>query len=297
MEKQGSSYEGMKTRSSSLEFDCMVVLCGGDSLTVNDAGCPRGFSKLQVKHVLPASQIPAKIMAGRPYDESEKYTDPEKVVHRFYGELQIALNILQLSHRVKLRRHGDTAVQMDVLDENSLWYSVDMVPGLAVNGSCFVAKSSKAVPYTWRQSFAQTEKRKWSNIDRNNLCHKMVARMIKVIRETDDTMKPLQSYAIKTALMNLDRDRHLSWSQRDLGKRFVDVLASLRDCMDSGMLPHHYLGQDLNVLEVCLSNPVHLANMTNRLDRLLNSEHAMGKVLNKRVLMLPIGMLTNEPAI
>ena len=371
-ENQGSSYEGIKTRSSSLEFDCMVVLCGGDSLTINNAGCPRGFTKLQVTNAVttPASSNRLKVAGSgsgyltrngaacqmgfsklqtryalaAPYQVHRRKivgssgcsltmndalsrnaltttdwlnrltvvgsneVDPRKVVDWFQGQLQMALNMLsssadwyqklfQLAQNwpgkpqmafnrlvniaVQLRRHGDTAVQMDVYNLGDLWYSVDMVPGFVVNEYSFVAKSKK-VPFTWRQSFAQVEKAKWGNIDRNNQCHKMVARMVKVIREIDDPMKPLQSYTIKTALMNLDRDQ-LTWRRNDLGKRFVDVLAYLRDCMTSGMMPHHYIGDDLNILEGYFSNPHHLANMKNRLDHWLNSEPAMRELLNNRV--------------
>ena len=277
MENQGSSYEGIKTRSSSLEFDCMVVLCGGDSLVVNDARCPRGFAKLQVKTALTTPDWLNRLKAAGSND-----VDPRKVVDWFQGQLQMAIN--RLSSDIKLRRHGETAVQMDVPNCGTLWYSVDMVPGFAINDKSFVAKSKKTVPFTWRQSFAQVEKGKWKNIDSNNKCHKMVARMIKVIREIDDPMKPLQSYTVKTALMNLNRDRpHLSWSQNDLGKRFVDVLAYLRDCMTSRTMPHHYVGQGINVLEGYLSNPAHLTNMKNRLDRWLNSEPAMRELLTKKV--------------
>ena len=276
-ENQGSSYEGIKTRSSSLEFDCMVVLTGGDSLIENEAGYPRGFAKLQVRDALTTPDWLRKLKV-----DGSNEVDPKKLVNWFQGQLQKALN--RLPFDVKLRRHGDTAVQMDVKDNGILWYSVDMVPGFSVNGKSYVAKSSKKVPLTWRQSFAQKEKAKWKDIDHNNQCHKMVARMIKVIREIDNTMKPLQSYTIKTAVMNLDRDRpYLSWSQNDLGVRFVDVLAYLRDCMTSGMMPHHYVGQDINVLEGYHSNPVHLTNMNNRLDHWLNSEPAMRQLLTRQV--------------
>ena len=277
MENQGSSYEGIKTRSSSLEFDCMVVLTGGDSLIVNEAGSPPGFAKIQFLDSLTTPDWLRKLKADGSND-----MDPTKLVNWFQGQLQKALK--RLPYDVKLRRHGDTAVQMDVKDKGALWYSVDMVPGFTVNGNSYVAKSSKKVPLTWRQSFAQKEKAKWKDIDHNNQCHKMVARMVKVIREIDDPLKPLQSYTVKTAVMNLARDRpELSWSQEDLGKRFVDVLAYLRDCMNSRMMPHHYIGKGINVLEGYLSNPVHLTNMKNRLDHWLNSETAMRQLLTRQV--------------
>ena len=271
-ENQGSSYEGIKTSSSSLEFDCMVVLCGGDSLVANNVGCSPGFTRLQVNNYMTPDWL------NRLKADGTNDVDPRKVVDWFQGQLQKALN--RLSVDVKLCRYGVTAVQMDVYNRGTLWYSVDMVPGFSVNGNNFVAKSKRSAPFSWKKSFAHVEKAKWGNIDRNNQCHKMVARMIKVIRDIDGPMKPMQSYTIKTAVMNLDRDRpHLSWSRNDLGKRFVDVLAYIRDCMTLEMMPDHNIGDGINVMQGYLGHRSHLTNMKNRLDRWLNSEPAMRELL------------------
>ena len=58
--------------------------------------------------------------------------------------------------------------------------------------------------------------------------------------------------------------------------RGFDGMGLVSTSYASGILTHHYLGQDLNVLDDCLSNSVHLANMKNRLNRWLIGEHAYG---------------------
>ena len=139
IEYQGSSYEGIKTRSSELEFDCMVVLPGGDELEQDATGVQTGFSKL---HLEDEDSNLTKFVEG------DGYLSPQLVRESFYGSLTKAVDDLPQSETVKIRKHGDAAVQLDIKrpsgpKKGQFWYSVDVVPGYEVGGEAFIPKSSK----------------------------------------------------------------------------------------------------------------------------------------------------------
>ena len=252
---QGSSYEhdeGIKTMASDLEFDCLIVLEGKPFAAAGDFAA--GYRKL-----LPNGRGLAieNMCEG-------SHLSPRKIRHRFQSELQKSINTLGRSDEMKLRSHGP-AIQIDVYrgDSRCLWYSVDMVPGFQVDAPyeyhVYVAKPYKPTGFgwstqdshlTWRRSFSIEEKSKFKAIDRGSGCRKKVVRMVKVLREIDATLKSLPSYIVKTVVMNMDQRSGNDWSTSHLGRRFVDVLAALRDSLNTGYLSHYFFpGNDgLNLL-------------------------------------------------
>ena len=281
---QGSSYEGIKTMASDLEFDCLIVLEGKPS-------APAGNFAPGYKKLLPNGQ---GLAIANMCEES--HLSPNKIRKRFQSELQRSINTLGRSDEMKLRSHGP-AIQIDVYRGYSrrLWYSVDMVPGFQVVAPSeyhvYVAKSYKSTDLgwstqdshlTWRRSFSIEEKNKFKAIDRDGGCRKAVVRMVKVLREIDAPLKSLPSYVVKTVVMNINESRDLDWSVPQLGKRFVDVLAALRDYLCIGYLSHHFFPGNvgLNLLEDCPELVRH--NMWGRLTGLLNSQQKMMKVLQPK---------------
>ena len=282
---QGSSYEGIKTLASPLEFDCLIVL-GGRAFKAPD-DCPAGYTKLK-----PNGQGLSikKLCEG-------DFLSPQKIRAKFESELQKSINNLRRPFKMVLVKHGP-ALQIDVYrDWGGYWYSVDMVPGFHVrvrnDYHVYVAKPYKPLSYgfssedahlSWRRSYSIEEKLKFKNIDRDNGCRKMVVRMVKVMREIDSPLSALPSYMIKTAVMNLDRDRDLDWHQRCLGLRFVDVLSYLSTHLSLGHLPHHFLDGSSGLEPLNLLSDIDeevLNNMAGRLKNLLNSKAKMTAMLNK----------------
>ena len=285
---QGSSYEGLKTLASELEFDCLIVLKGK---AIMAAGLnPAGYTKLKCNG------------QGLSVDKmcEDGMLSPQKIRNKFQSELQKSINNTGRSGYLKLVSHGP-AIQIDVYHDWGIkqdkWYSVDMVPGFHVKVpseyQIFVAKPYKPSGYglvsagahlTWRRSYSMEETKKFKNIDRGSQCRKMVDRMIKVMCEIDAPLKALPSYMIKTVVMNLDRDPNLEWGMWCLGLRFVDVLSQLRDHLSSGHLPHHFLdgsnGLDPLNLLVDMNRAV-LGPMAGRLRNLLNSQDKMTAMLTR----------------
>ena len=281
---QGSSYEGIKTMVSDLEFDCLVVLEGMPY--IDNDNCPTGYKKL-----LPSGQGLA-ILGMCEFS----YLSPRKILSKFQSELQKSINALGRSQEMKLRTHG-TAVQIDVYRVDCLWYSVDMVPGFEIDAPSgyhmYIGKPCKPVDFygstravalhlTWRRSFSIEETDKLSEWKG---CKKMVVRMVKVLREIDTTLKPLTSYIVKTVVMNMERDISCDWFVNTLAMRFIDVLDELKECLYERNLSHHFHSgkgdnNTLNLLENYCDTI--LDNMAGRLNGLLNDQQKMTKVLNWR---------------
>ena len=280
---QGSSFEGLKTSASPLEFDCFIVLCGRPWAAPDD--CPPGYEML-----LPNNQgLAVQDMCDG------SYLSPVMILRKFQSELQKSVNNLGQSDGMKLRTHGP-AIQIDVHRNPTSsnckpWYSVDMVPGFQVyvglpdGYHLYIAKPYKFADLgvclydpelTWRRSFSIEEKEKLKDWDSG--CRKMVIRMVKVLREIDPTLKPLTSYLVKTVVMNMDRDVQAEWTVDNLGDRFVDVLNELKECLFHGYLPHHVLSGN-NLLADYNKTVQH--QMERRLSGLLNSQQKMMKVLSR----------------
>ena len=286
---QGSSYEGIKTIASDLEFDCLVVLEGMPY--IDNGKYPPGYKKLWPNDQGLATQ---SMCEG-------SYLSPRKILSTFQSELQKSIADLERSEEMKLREHGP-AVQIDVYrgDSGCFWYSVDMVPGFEVIGPgggyhyirhMYIGKPCKPVNFdrstravalhlTWRRSFSIEETdilSRW-----NGGCKKMVVRMVKVLREIDTSLMPLHSYIMKTVVMNMERDVSCDWSVDNLAMCFIDVLDELKECLRKGYLPHHFLSgkgdnNTLNLLENY--HDAKLDNMEGRLNGLLNDQQKMMKVL------------------
>ena len=269
IEYQGSSYEGIKTRSSDLEFDCMIVLSGGEDLSKDTEGVLVGFSKLYLKN---------KTSVLKKFAQNG-YLLPGKLRPYIYGKL---VKATKNSENIIVRKHGEAAAQLDIHRPGSqLWYSVDVVPGFEIGGECFIPKSSgrkKGGRFTWRRSFAKEEKELMSDLDEGNQCHKMCARMLKVICNIDSTLRGLQSYVIKTTVLNYDKQNpHMSWREEDFPARFLDLLGQLYKHLKAGHLSHYFIGGKLNVIGGI--DPQRLENMALRIQSLLRKKAKLVKLL------------------
>ena len=279
---QGSSYEGVKTVASGLEFDCLIVLEG--MAYIDKDNNPPGYKKL-----LPSGQGLSTLSMCE-----GGYLSPDKIRNKFQSVLQ---NALGCSGEMKLRIHGP-AVQIDVYrgDSGYLWYSVDMVPGFQVyvpdGYHVYVGKSYTQADFvliticmldphlTWRRSFSIEERQKLK--EWNSGCKKMVVRMVKVLREVDPALKPLESYIVKTIVMNMERDRPCVWSVDHLAARFIDVLNELMKCLFRGYLSHHFLSGSNDSGTVNLLQKYDrtvLNDMAERLKGLLNDQQKLKIVL------------------
>lgn len=282
MEYQGSSYEGIKVQSSDLEFDCLVILSNSQCINKSNTLCTDGFTRLELKpnFATPLSQF-----------VKDGFLNSYLVKNWFYGEIMKAIEVLSnaqmLTENIICRRHGP-AVQIDVYEsqhDEILWYSVDMVAGYEItvmgheNKNVYVAKQYNGDLTTWRRSFSIQEKEMMKTLDKDGGCRKQCVRMLKVLRETEAPLKSLQSYFIKTTLLNMLRDKpSKSWARKNLGLRFVDLLRHLCDYLQKGMLPHYFLPK-INLVESY--SDISLSNMVGRIDHLLNSQEAMTKLLTK----------------
>ena len=284
---QGSSYEGVKTVASDLEFDCLIVLEG--MAYIDKDNYPPGYKKL-----LPSGQGLATLSMCE-----GNYLSPNKIRNKFQSVLQKSINALGRSGEMKLRIHGP-AVQIDVYrgDSGCLWYSVDMVPVFQVDVPdgyhVYVGKSYTQADFvliticmldphlTWRRSFSIEERQKLK--EWNGGCKKMVVRMVKVLREVDPALKPLESYLVKTIVMNIERDKPCEWSVDHLAARFIDVLNELMECLFRGYLSHHFLSGNNDSGTVNLLQKYDrevLNNMAERLKGLLNDQQKLRKVLKR----------------
>ena len=285
VEYTGSSYEGIKVMSSELEFDCMIVLKTSPHLMKTDDLAPAGYGKLRPK---PGKESHFKQLT------CDGLLSTNLVSQWFHGQLTTAVKDLGLDGDVlKLRYNGQAAIMLDVWipgNPNDTWYTVDMVPTFEVTGpdgvkEAFVTKASENRPpeehgkhfTTWRRSYSLEEKKKMNAIDHGNGCRRQCVRIMKVIKDRETALKSLPSYVIKTTLMNLTRDEPgLSWSQKDLGLRFIDMLEALQKYLEQGYLPHHFTA-DINVLNSYKETA--LFNMVTRIGKLLRSEKAMRDLL------------------
>ena len=199
-EYTGSAYEGIKVPSSSMEFDVMVVLSGGENLDAREVR-PCYYELYPTgQNIEPPF---SKMMSTEPYQQCLL---PTKVTEYFTGKLQKAINLHEeLRTTIRLKYHGP-AIQMDVykspfIEEWNKFYSVDMVPSFGIPSlrpenpyghEYYVAKPFKGERIkedqiyegeprtTWRRSFSLEEKNLIKTIDKGNNCLKQCIRILKV---------------------------------------------------------------------------------------------------------------------
>ena len=179
-EYTGSAYEGIKVDALDLEFDIMVIMADGGDLKMSQ--CLPGYRLLKPQDGKENNFIGLLDKSG--------YLCPAAVGDKFFSELQKAVIIEGMEKWLSLKKHGP-AVQMDifeVLDNETLCYSVDMVPTFVVDDEYLVAKRPKKlknlpgvdITKTWRLSFSLKEKAKLKDIDSGNRCRRQCMRMFKV---------------------------------------------------------------------------------------------------------------------
>ncbi len=278
IEFTGSAYEGIKVSETELEFDCMMVLKGGENL-----------QKVQLSPASPG-YVKLKPVSGKEADfpkilDTNGYLSSEKIKNVFFGDIQKVINnSAGLKVGVKLKKHGP-AIQMDVFKSNGdRWYSVDLVPAFEVRGApekeLFVAKPVKGQPgdseITWRRSFSLYEKSLLSNPDgRNNGCQKQCARIMKVIRDREASLQKVHSYLLKTTLFH-EMKAEQNWAPDKLGERVVCLLRRLANYLDKGNLPNYFLPQ-MNLISDF--QPIVRKNMSDRINRILRSKIEFSKIL------------------
>ena len=101
--------------------------------------------------------------------------------------------------------------------------------------------------------------------------------LIQVLRDSEPGLHHLNSYCIKTAILNLSREQsHLDWGQKNLGQRLMDVLKYLCKALEQGSLKHHYV-PGFNILSGL--GAIHRENMKYRVQELLRSEQSFSSAL------------------
>ncbi len=284
IEFTGSAYEGIKVSGTNLEFDCMLILKGGENL-----------EKIQLSHASPG-YVNLKPVSGKEDDfpkilDKNGYLSSEKIKNVFFGDIQKVINdSAGLKVDVKLRKHGP-AIQMDVSRSNGkFWYSVDLVPAFEVKGvpvkELFVAKPVKGSAgdqqenseITWRRSFSLFEKGLLLNADgADNGVRKQCARIMKVIRDRETSLQKVHSYLLKTTLFHEMTSKH-SWAPDKLGERVVGLLRRLANYLDNGNLPNYFLPEMNLISDFKL---VLRQNMADRINKILRSKSELSKILGK----------------
>lgn len=265
LEFVGSAYEGLKV-GSDIEFDVMVILDVG-STDVCETSMP-GFYKLKPSSI----QFPRLLGSGG-------YLSAEVFATYFFGVVQKTVD--RNDTKMKLRRHGSVATQVDVF-WNGGWYNIDLVPCLEIKVSggqtkLFVAKPRED-PTMWREAFSLMEKNKISSIDGyDNGCRKQCLRILKTMRERDPTLRGLTSYYLKTAWLH-EVDSGQSWRQSDMLLRLMDVIQRLETAMDRGYLECKFQ-PGMNVLTNL--NGVTSRNIRDRLRHIRNSQVEYEKMLKR----------------
>lgn len=283
---QGSSYEGIKvmTNRTDLEFDCLVLLTGGESLQKipgEEWLEEEGYVRFEIDR---ADKPMRRKFAG-----GSTVLSTRLVKENFFGQLQKAVNALGYSNDIILRSHGPAA-QMDVMKPGTrtLWYSVDMVAGFEVAAGVpgqteiYVAKPHKkrCKKSSWRRSFSKEEKDMMNDIDADNGCRKPCLRMLKVLSKIDPALKPLQSYFFKTTLLTMVRDESKSWDQTQLGLRLVDLLRKIQNYLKEKILPHYFC-PSMNLLIGFKAKT--MKKVVKHIDSLLSNEQVMSNLLSQRV--------------
>ena len=242
----GSVYEKTYVASSALEFDCVLVLKGGDQLKSKHYSA--GYARLKPE-----------------LDELGEYQDVLDHGHVstafvrdiFMGGVQKCINELRgTKPYMKLKEHGPS-VRMDILHNPSgkLWFSVDLLPAFALkDGSLFIPRPLKneefpVEPQTvWEESFALREKEVLASIDRHdNGIRKWCLRMLKVIRNNDPELKPISSYIIKMLVLRENQIEY-KWGPKDLGVRLIGLMLKLARYLERGNMPH-FDDHHINVLQ------------------------------------------------
>lgn len=305
LEYTGSAYEGVKVRrkdnDSDLEFDIMVILRGGAELEVEPYPGKPGYVKLLLaqtsdtqqtnefirkaigkNNLLSAGGLANKFMGK--LQQCLKQCQEDAAARRNVGELTDD-ELEQLRHindRVKLRRHGSAAVQMDVKTASlKPFYSVDMVPTIQIDDDYYVAKPIKGASggqIAWRRSFSLQEKERLLTLDDDNGCRKQVLRVLKVIRYRDGGVGQLTSYHLKTMLFRMaDRlSAEAQWKSDCLGERLMDVIGQFEQELSRGVMPNYFLPR-VNLLDGKKQGCI--VNIQGRMKNLRNSERKMMKLL------------------
>ena len=179
--------------------------------------------------------------------------ESQDAARRNIGDEKDKWKLEQLRHindRVKLRRHGSAAVQMDV-KASSLIYSVDMVPTIQIDNKFYVAKPIKRGQIAWRRSFSLDEKELLRTLDEDNGCRKQVLRVLKAIRYRDSGgMGGLTSFHLKTVLFRMtdELSDEEEWESDHLGERLMDVIGQLEQELSEGDMPNYFL-PEVNLLD------------------------------------------------
>ena len=290
IEYQGSMYEGVKVSSTCLEFDNMFVFKSKGSLENITHDIPTGFCQLRVGVY--------KEQYLRILTNDNGVLLPKKMMEWFKTRIIQILETLGIYDDVDVyMKRGSVSVELRIykpseadLPSRTPWYYVDLVPAFEVDGETLVTKSCPTVIYekrnvhkgkitkiaaspltgetnTWRISRAKDEKNIIRHADDlDNGCRKMCLRILKVIIVVDPYLRNLKSYAIKTTLLALLRNTELSWDAENLGLRVMDILKSLYISLSRGILPSHFYGDGVNILDDV--GPRALGAMTSRIKNL-----------------------------
>lgn len=264
----GSTYEGLKV-DDGLEFDVFVILDG------------HGFDVLQgpspdYNFIKPRPGI------ERGYFRSSIVNDnvsAEKLTRKFQGYMaKLNSTSIDINKEVvpRFRTHGP-AIQMDVSRYGRFWFSVDLVPTYAIDGSFYVAKPHGHERSAWLHSFSVEMKQKLEVIDRDNGRRKQVLRTLKVMCHRESTLKSLSSHHLKMLLFSYLEDNICkTWKPDQLGLRLLDLIKRLQNYLDSGHYPHFFLPL-INMIDRLAT--ITRENMARRLEKLYNSETAFMKVV------------------
>ncbi|XP_071949315.1 cyclic GMP-AMP synthase-like [Antedon mediterranea] len=250
---QGSSYEGLKVIAAD-EFDLLIPL----NLKSTDWKITRPTENdLDSYFWIEKSQKSKK--SEKSENSNEKYQTfdnlglieqerliPAKVRQSMQSTVQKAVNSMKdLGMIINLAGSGP-AIKLNVEYDDKV-LSIDIVPGLTLNGRQFVAKSprhfrdNKEYDQLWRESFSEKEKDRIKTMDKMNDCRRDCLKILKTIQRKrgSSQLGSLSSYHLKTCMLHLS-NRDLSWKPDKLADRFKDLVKLLIDFLSKHNIPNFY---------------------------------------------------------
>ncbi|XP_071965974.1 cyclic GMP-AMP synthase-like [Antedon mediterranea] len=239
---QGSSYEGLKVIAAD-EFDLLIPL----NLKSSDWKIKEPKEKDLGNYfwIEKSEKSQNSNENDKTFDDliEQERLIPEKVRKCMQSTVQKAVNGMT-GMTINLRSSGPAIT----LKFNDKKLSIDIVPGLILNGRHFVAKSPrhlrdhKEYGQLWRESFSKKEKKRIKAMDKMNECRRDCLKILKTIREKrgESQLKLLSSYHLKTCMLHLANRSELSWEPDKLADRFKDLVQTLIDFLRDSNIPHFH---------------------------------------------------------
>ena len=100
---------------------------------------------------------------------------------------------------------------------------------------------TKKAETAWRVSFYVAEKNKMRAL--GDGCRIQMLRILTEIRDNEENLSSISSYHFKTLLFYVcdEKPDAKDWDQREMDKRYLDLLRKLREFMLSGLMPHYFM--------------------------------------------------------